>query len=103
MLRLSQFLVLLSIGIFSTSGFADREPMVITVQGGGKVSSQPAGIACPDDCFENYKDKMTITLTATAEPGSKFSGWSGACAGTDPVCVTKMKKARYITAIFSNE
>jgi hypothetical protein len=95
-------LSLLVAGIFVNSiAEAKREPLIVKVQGEGAITSQPAGISCPSDCFENFRDKITVTLTATANPGSSFSGWGGACVGTDPVCVIKVKKYSVVTAIFS--
>ena len=82
---------------------ADREPMVVKVEGNGQVTSKPGGIACPTDCFENYREKITVTLTATPQAGGKFLGWSGDCSGMDPVCRVKIKKSRRISASFSGE
>ncbi|HNC15318.1 MAG TPA: glycine-rich protein, partial [Solirubrobacterales bacterium] len=51
--------------------------------GQGHVSSSPAVIDCGYsgriDCGENFAEATQVTLTATAEPGSIFTGWSGAC------------------------
>jgi len=37
--------------------------------GGGRVTSDPAGIDCPDDCSEGYLDGTSVTLTATPAAG----------------------------------
>jgi len=96
-------LLLLGFGVYAASVSAGREPLVVTVNGNGQVTSQPAGITCPDDCFENFREGLTITLTASAGPGSSFTGWSGACAHKDPTCVVKMRKSRAVTASFSQK
>ena len=49
--------------------------------GTGSVTSSPAGINCPPDCAEPFDPDVTVSLTATADAGSTFDGWSGACAG----------------------
>ncbi|CAK0742141.1 hypothetical protein CCP3SC5AM1_100021 [Gammaproteobacteria bacterium] len=68
--------------------------------GMGTISSNPAGINCGTDCNENYAHGTKVTLTATANPGSIFSGWSGGgCAGTG-VCLVTMNAAITVTATF---
>ena len=63
-----------------------------TGAGNGTVSSTPAGIQCDTSC--NAATGMptvngdSITLTATPDAQSTFTGWSGACSGTGPCAVT---------------
>lgn len=45
--------------------------------GGGTVTSSPAGIDCGADCDESYDLGTQVTLTATPAAGSSFAGWSG--------------------------
>lgn len=52
--------------------------------GTGTVSSAPAGIACGVACTALFEEGTAITLTAVADAGSEFTGWSGACSGTGP-------------------
>lgn len=40
-----------------------------------------------------------VTLKAKPDPGSIFSGWSGACRGTKP-CTVRMDTAKTVSAIF---
>lgn len=58
----------------------------VTLAGGGSgvVSSSPAGIFCPaGTCSLNHAYGTEVTLTASADPGSVFGGWSGSgCSGT---------------------
>ena len=60
--------------------------------GGGGVTSSPAGINCAGgtpDCSESYDHGTSVTLTASADSGSRFSGWSGGgCSGTGTCQVT---------------
>jgi len=68
--------------------------------GSGTVTSSPAGINCGADCMEDYASGTPVTLTATADAGSVFAGWSGACSGTSTCSVT-MSQARSVTATFN--
>jgi hypothetical protein len=45
--------------------------------GTGNVTSDPTGINCGNDCTEGYDSDTRVTLTAAAEDGSTFKGWSG--------------------------
>jgi len=68
--------------------------------GVGTVTSNPAGINCGGDCSENYLSGTSVTLSAAADPGSTFAGWSGeGCTGTGS-CVVSMTAARSVTATF---
>jgi uncharacterized repeat protein (TIGR02543 family) len=41
-----------------------------------------------------------VTLTASADTGSTFTGWGGACSGTAN-CVVTMDAAKTVTATFT--
>ncbi|MBI5756759.1 MAG: hypothetical protein HZA12_07525, partial [Nitrospirae bacterium] len=59
-----------------------------------------AGIDCGTDCTEAYNSGTVVTLTATADTGSTFSGWSGGgCTGTS-ACTITMTADTSITATF---
>ncbi len=45
--------------------------------GGGTVTSKPLGISCGTDCKKDYTKGEVVTLTATANKVSKFTGWGG--------------------------
>ena len=69
--------------------------------GSGTVTSNPAGISCGATCSAIYANGTTVTLTATPESGSSFSGWSGVCAANaSATCVVTMDSAQSITASF---
>jgi hypothetical protein len=68
--------------------------------GSGPVTSSPAGIACGSACSKSFAADSTVTLTATANSGSRFSGWSGACGGASNSCTVTMAGARNVTATF---
>jgi hypothetical protein len=79
---------------------AGNYTLTITKAGNGTVTSSPAGINCGNDCSEAYSYNTLVTLTATPDTGSTFSGWGGACSGTG-LCIVTMTQAQTVTATFS--
>ena len=79
--------------------------VVVDGEGSGTVASQPPGIACDDtggDCTETYLayQSTVVTLTATADEGSRLLSWSGACSGIQTTCQVTMDVTRSVTATF---
>jgi endoglucanase len=68
--------------------------------GFGSIVSDPSGITCGDDCSEMYLPGTTVTLTPLPAAGTTFTGWSGACSGTD-TCTVTMSGSCVVTATFS--
>lgn len=64
-------------------------------KGSGTVTSSPPGINCGNDCTEDYQSSISVTLTATPNPGSKFAGWSGDPDCTDGVVSMNVAKTCY--------
>jgi hypothetical protein len=79
-----------------------REHLAVSISGSGngQVSSSPAGIDCGADCSENYDRDTVVRLTAVPDECSAFSGWSGACSGTE-TCVVTMGGPQSVTATFN--
>lgn len=75
-------------------------PLTVTTAGSGlgTVTSEPAGISCGMTCTANFGG--VVTLTATPNAVTAFTGWSGACSGTGS-CVVLMDAAKNITATFT--
>jgi hypothetical protein len=67
--------------------------------GSGTVTSSPSGIDCGATCTAAFSNGTMVTLTATPDAGSTFTGWSGDCTGTGP-CVVTMDQDRAVTATF---
>ena len=69
--------------------------------GAGAVTSADGKIDCGSHCTEAYTIGAEVTLTATADAGSGFAGWSGGgCTGTG-TCTVKLTGATEITASFT--
>lgn len=80
-------------------------PRTLTValvgDGSGTVSSADNGIACGIDCSEPYAGDTDVTLTASPDPGSSFSGWSGDCNGAESVVTVTMDADKVCNATFA--
>jgi len=68
-------------------------------QGQGIITSTPSGINCGSDCLETYDEGTLVTLIATPEDSSIFTGWSDDCNGTDD-CTLTINSDTNITATF---
>jgi uncharacterized repeat protein (TIGR01451 family) len=67
--------------------------------GTGSVTSDLGGINCPGLCSTSLAMGTSVSLAATAASGFTFTGWSGACSGSD-VCTLTMDANRNATATF---
>lgn len=79
-------------------------PRTLTVlkagNGFGKITSNPTGIDCGDTCSTTFENNTLVTLLATPEEGSFFSGWSGECSGTEK-CTVSINGDKTVEAIFA--
>jgi hypothetical protein len=72
-----------------------------TGTGTGAVSSSPAGVTCGATCQASFGTGTPVTLTATPDVSSTFTGWSGSgCSGTG-TCQVTMSAAHSVTATFT--
>ncbi|MEY2515353.1 MAG: large repetitive protein, partial [bacterium] len=85
-----------------TATFKALRALTVTTSGSGSgaLTSSPAGIGCPTACSQSYLDDTVVTLTAAPAGGSRFTGWGGACSGTQATCDVTMSQARSVTATF---
>jgi hypothetical protein len=80
----------------------ETTPLGVTKSGSGSgtVTSQPAGINCGATCSVGLPEETSVTLTAAAAAGSRFVGWSGACAGSAACTVETGAAAASVNAEF---
>jgi TolB protein len=69
---------------------------------GGRVFSNPEGIACGKDCAGTFPTGATVVLTAKARPGYEFTGWTGPCleGATPKICSVELTRSRSVRANF---
>jgi len=76
--------------------------LTVTKSGQGTVNSiTPYNIInCGTQCTASFVANTSVTLRATQDTGSTFTGWTGACLGTGD-CVAYMDQPKTVTANFS--
>jgi len=70
--------------------------------GGGNVDSADKRISCGSKCTSPYTAGTAVTLTAKANSGSTFVGWTGACAGTG-TCTVSVAGSQTVVARFDTQ
>lgn len=75
-------------------------PLSVSEVGDGTVTSSPTGISCPGTCNANFGSDTVVTLKATAAKGWRFTGWGGACSGTN-TCKVTTTTSTSVTATFA--
>lgn len=75
-------------------------PLSVNKQGNGSGSVSGNGIACGPTCTVDLPANTAVSLSAIADTGSVFDGWSGACTGTG-LCSTTMDAVKNVSASFS--
>jgi hypothetical protein len=102
--------------VFAGSTKPIVDPQALSVSKGGSTgygTVKAAGLACEAECSETvvlyqgpvfspkFKAGKTVELKETPAFGSEFSGWSGACSGSETSCKVTMEEALSVTAEFS--
>jgi hypothetical protein len=67
--------------------------------GGGEITIAPAGIACSATCSNDIVTDTRVRVTADADIGSTFKGWSDSCDGTTS-CAFYMDRSRELGVTF---
>jgi List-Bact-rpt repeat protein len=73
--------------------------LTVRVSGRGRVTSTPAGLACPRTCSRAFPVGRTVRLTARPGRGWELVSWGGACHGAR-ACTVKLTKAALVRATF---
>ena len=76
----------------TTATFLTSYKLVAKTSGQGTVTANPTGTS--------FVQGTVVTLTATPDAGTSFSGWTGACSGTAPTCTVTINADTTVTANF---
>lgn len=68
--------------------------------GSGQVAAAEAELACSGSCATELRSGRDVTLSAAAEEGSVFEGFSGEGCGGEQTCTVTMDEARSVDAEF---
>lgn len=85
---------------FVTATFLPQYSLSVSMAGPGEVILVPPNAMCsgPGPCIHRYLSGATVTLTVSLGMNYLFDGWSGACAGTNPVCTLTMDGNKAVVA-----
>lgn len=72
----------------------------LTVAKSGNGTVTGSGINCGSTCSASYAVNTVVTLTAAANSGFRFTGWSGDCTGAS-TCTVTINAAKSVTANFA--
>ncbi|MFC1961383.1 choice-of-anchor Q domain-containing protein, partial [Chloroflexota bacterium] len=98
-----------------SGAYEARKQITVVLSGYGNVTGGPGGIDCstaPDDaegigagttCFASFDTSTEVTLTALADFGSVFIGWSGdgVDCGAALTCTVLVEAEQTVTAAFA--
>lgn len=70
-----------------------KATLTVEVTGTGAVTSTPAGIACPGTCSAEFDFDDEVTLAATPDAASSFTGWSERCPTGRGDCAVSLDAA----------
>lgn len=68
---------------------------------GGTVTSLPSGINCGDNCSDVYELNTSVALSALADTGFTFEGWTGDCIGKTH-CDLQIDSDKVVNAVFTS-
>lgn len=105
MLKGSFIAFLAMIGAFAMSAApaaADTHTITVTKigSGSGTVTSAPSGISCGTTCSGPFDSSELVSLSAVADVGSEFVGWSGCTTLVHFSCFVSAETDANVTAEF---
>jgi len=90
-----------SVSVFLNTAPSVTLSLTLAGNGGGTVASQSEVLNCSKSCSGEFAPGTTVTLTATPNRTSEFSGWGGACSGAIATCMVNMSANQAVTATFT--
>jgi hypothetical protein len=63
-----------------------KRAVLIVINGKGKVTSKPTGIACPKTCRGYFPKDSRVNLVARPAAGWRIAKWSGECQSKTARC-----------------
>ena len=78
-------------------------PLALTLEGSGKGTvtlAADVSVNCGSNCVNQYLAGTSVTVTADAQAGSEFAGWSGACQGPKQTCTLTVNSTVAVSANF---
>lgn len=84
-----------------TATFVEQLALTITVDGDGRVVSDPAGIDCGASCGVEFDRGTVVTLNAIPDPGWVGVEWIGTSCPLGPACTLTLEQASAVTARFA--
>jgi len=85
---------------FYPSPPAGQHYLTVIQTGPGRVTSDVGGIQCGVDCTAAYPQGVSVTLTATPDAVSRFTGWNGNCSGEIETVTVNITEPQICTAQF---
>jgi Divergent InlB B-repeat domain len=89
------------ISVQMTAANVQPDAVVVTKTGSGRIQSADKFIDCGNKCAQPYNAGALVTLTVKPDSGNVFSGWSGACAGTQTTCTVAANGIVRVGATFT--
>lgn len=86
--------------VTATFGLVPRL-LTVAVSGLGTITSNVGGINCGATCTTTVSHGTTVTLTATANAGAQFTGWTGGGCGAAPTCAVTVTGDQLVSATFA--
>ncbi len=85
---------------FATTGTVTEPSLTVTINGNGRVDSNPLGISCGNDCSSTFTLNSSVTLAAAGSFQEPFAGWSGDCSGNGTFVSVTMDTDKHCIADF---
>jgi hypothetical protein len=91
------------IGAQMTAANVGVPSVTVAKTGSGNVNSSDKIISCGNKCSAAYELGTSVTLTASPSSGSVFTGWGGACSGSQLTCTVNVNESLNVSATFASQ